>query len=152
MTEFIIVSSVKVVVIILAVLTGCAYSTYMERKVVAHMQHRIGPLYAGPYGLLQPLADAVKLLFKEDYVPSHVERVTYALAPIVAFVPALLSFAVVPFSKDLTIFGHTITGAISDLNIGILWIFAITSLGVYGIVMAGWSSGSKYSLLGGLRS
>ena len=152
MTEFIIITIIKVLVVVLAVLTGCAYATLLERKVVAHMQHRMGPIYAGPYGLLQPLADAIKLMFKEDYVPSKVERITYSLAPMVAFVPAMLSFAVVPFSRDLELFGHTITGVISDLNIGILWIFAVTSLGVYGLVLAGWSSGSKYSLLGGLRS
>ena len=144
-------SSIKVIVVIIALLTGCAYSTYLERKVVAFMQNRIGPIYAGPYGLLQPIADALKLVFKEDLVPSSVERITFALAPIVSFIPALLTFAVVPFSAD-NLFGLHFKGVISDLNIGILYIFAVTSLGVYGIVLAGWSSGSKYSLMGGLRS
>ena len=152
MLEIILISSVKIVVVIVAVLTGCAYATYMERKVVAFMQHRIGPLYAGPYGLLQPIADAVKLIFKEDVVPNNVERVTYALAPIISFIPALLTFAVVPFAADATLFGREIKMVISDLNIGVLFIFAVTSLGVYGIVLAGWSSGSKYSLMGALRS
>ena len=152
MLEIILISSVKIVVVIVAVLTGCAYAPYMERKVVAFMQHRIGPLYAGPYGLLQPIADAVKLIFKEDVVPNNVERVTYALAPIISFIPALLIFAVVPFASDATLFGREIKMVISDLNIGVLFIFAVTSLGVYGIVLAGWSSGSKYSLMGGLRS
>ncbi len=152
MLEIILISSVKIVVVIVAVLTGCAYATYMERKLVAFMQHRIGPLYAGPYGLLQPIADAVKLIFKEDVVPNNVERVTYALAPIISFIPALLTFAVVPFAADATLFGREIKMVISDLNIGVLFIFAVTSLGVYGIVLAGWSSGSKYSLMGGLRS
>ncbi|TET95162.1 MAG: NADH-quinone oxidoreductase subunit NuoH [Candidatus Zixiibacteriota bacterium] len=152
MLEIILISSVKIVVVIVAVLTGCAYAPYMERKVVAFMQHRIGPLYAGPYGLLQPIADAVKLIFKEDVVPNNVERVTYALAPIISFIPALLIFAVVPFAADATLFGREIKMVISDLNIGVLFIFAVTSLGVYGIVLAGWSSGSKYSLMGGLRS
>ena len=152
MFEVVLLSSVKVIVVIMAVLTGCAYATYLERKVVAYMQHRIGPSYAGPYGLLQPIADAIKMAFKEDIVPDRVERVTYALAPIIAFVPAMLSFAVVPFSADLSVAGHNLTGVISDLNIGILFIFAITSLGVYGIILAGWSSGSKYSLMGGIRS
>ena len=152
MLEMILLSSVKVVVVVVAVLTGCAYATYMERKVVAIMQHRVGPSYAGPYGLLQPLADAIKMAFKEDIVPDNVERITYALAPIVAFIPSLLSFAVVPFSADFSLVGREVTGVISDLNIGILWIFAVTSLGVYGIILAGWSSGSKYSLLGGVRS
>ena len=152
MWEVVLISSVKVVVVIIAVLTGCAYATYLERKVVAFMQHRMGPTYAGPYGLLQPIADAVKLMFKEDIVPNNVERMTYALAPVISFIPALLTFAVVPFSADVTIFGREIKMVISDLNIGVLFILAVTSLGVYGIVLAGWSSGSKYSLMGGIRS
>ncbi|PWB74737.1 NADH-quinone oxidoreductase subunit NuoH [candidate division GN15 bacterium] len=152
MLEMIVASSIKVIIVMLAVLTGCAYATYMERKVVAFMQHRIGPSYAGPYGLLQPIADAIKMAFKEDVVPDKVERITYALAPIASFVPSLLVFAVVPFSADFTLVGRQVTGVISDLNIGILFVFAITSLGVYGIVLAGWSSGSKYSLMGGIRS
>jgi NADH-quinone oxidoreductase subunit H len=152
MWEIVLISSVKVVVVVTVVLTACAYATYMERKVVAFMQHRMGPTYAGPYGLLQPIADAMKLMFKEDLVPNSVERMTYALAPVITFVPALLTFAVVPFAADITLFGREIKMVISDLNIGILYIFAITSLGVYGIVLAGWSSGSKYSLMGGIRS
>lgn len=152
MAAFILITVIKVIVVISAVLTGCAYSTWLERKLVAHFQHRIGPNLAGPYGLLQPIADAIKLVFKEDLVPDKVERLTYALAPIIAFVPALLSFAVIPFGRPFNLFGHQINMVISDLNIGILFIFAVTSLGVYGIVLAGWSSGSKYSLLGGIRS
>jgi NADH-quinone oxidoreductase subunit H len=152
MLEYIIASSIKVVVVLLAVLTGCAYATYMERKVLGHLQHRIGPSYAGPYGLLQPLADAVKLIFKEDVVPDRAERLTWALAPAVSFIPALLTFSVIPFGNELSVFGYSVHMVLSDLNIGILFIFAITSLGVYGIVLAGWSSGSKYSLMGGVRS
>ncbi len=152
MLEMIVASSIKVIIVMVAVLTGCAYATYMERKVVAFMQHRIGPSYAGPYGLLQPIADAIKMAFKEDIVPDRVERITYSLAPIASFVPSLLVFAVVPFSADFSLVGKQVTGVISDLNIGILFVFAITSLGVYGIVLAGWSSGSKYSLMGGIRS
>ena len=152
MLEVIIASSIKVVFVMAAVLTGCAYSTYLERKVVGHLQHRIGPSYAGPYGLLQPIADAVKLMFKEDVVPDKVERVTFALAPIISFAPALLTFAVIPFAKDDNVFGYDVKMVLSDLNIGILFVFAITSIGVYGIVLAGWSSGSKYSLMGGIRS
>ncbi|MFH1686049.1 MAG: NADH-quinone oxidoreductase subunit NuoH [bacterium] len=152
MLEVIIISSLKVIAVIAVLLTGCAYSTYLERKVVARMQHRIGPSYAGPFGLLQPIADAVKLMFKEDIVPSQVERVTYTLAPMIAFIPPVLTVAVVPFGADTVLFGHEVKMIISDLNIGLLFIFAIASLEVYGIVLAGWSSGSKYSLLGGLRS
>lgn len=152
MLEIVLISAIKVVVVILVVLTGCAYSTYLERKVVGHMQHRIGPLYAGPHGLLQPVADAVKLIFKEEIIPDNVERVTYTLAPIISFVPSLLIFAVIPFGADTVLFGHEVTMVISDMNVAILFILAITSLGVYGIVLAGWSSGSKYSLMGGLRA
>jgi len=149
---FILITAIKVTVIVTAVLTGVAWSTWLERKLLGHLQHRIGPNLAGPYGLLQPIADAVKLMFKEDIIPDKAERATYALAPIVSFVPALLTFAVVPISDSITILGQQIDMVISDLNIGILFIFAVTSLGVYGIVLAGWSGGSKYSLLGGLRS
>ena len=152
MLEFVVIASVKVIAVVIVVLTGCAYSTYLERKVVAFMQHRVGPLYAGPYGLLQPVADAIKLIFKEDLVPEKAERFTYALAPIVSFIPAFLVFAVVPFSSKVTMFGYEITGVLSDLNIGVLWVFAVGSLGVYGTILAGWSAGSKYSLLGGLRA
>ena len=152
MLEIVLISAIKVVVVILVVLTGCAYATYLERKVVGRMQHRIGPLYAGPHGLLQPIADAVKLIFKEEIVPDNVERVTYALAPIISFVPSMLIFAVIPFGADTVLFGHEVTMVISDMNVAILFILATTSLGVYGIVLAGWSSGSKYSLMGGLRA
>lgn len=152
MFEMIFVSVAKVAVVLGVVLTCCAYATYMERKVLARLQQRIGPYYAGPYGLLQPIADAIKLIFKEDLVPDAAEKTIYGLAPVISFVPAILVFSVVPFSNDFSLFGIEMTGVISDLNIGVLFVFAITSLGVYGIILAGWSSGSKYSLLGGLRS
>jgi NADH-quinone oxidoreductase subunit H len=152
MLEMVIITLLKIIAVLAVVLTGCAYSTYLERKVVAAMQHRIGPSYAGPYGLLQPLADAVKLMFKEDIIPDDVERWTYALAPAISFIPALLTFAVVPFGMDMTIFGREIKMVLSDMNVGVLFVFAITSMGIYGIVLAGWSSGSKYSLLGSIRS
>ena len=153
--EFLIITLVKIVLVVIALLTGFAYTTYLERKILGHMQHRIGPSYAGPFGLLQPVADGVKLLFKEDIVPDNVERLTYSLAPIVSLVPAILIFAVIPFTSEFDLFGlfpSATKGVISDLPIGLLFIFAIASVGVYGIVLAGWSSGSKYSLLGGIRS
>lgn len=152
MTAFIIATMIKATVVVLVVLTGCAYSTWLERKLLGRLQHRIGPNVAGPAGLLQPIADAIKLAFKEDIVPAKAEKLTFALAPLIAFIPSLLSFAVIPFGNTATIMGYQIDMVISDLNVGILFIFAITSLGVYGIVLAGWSSGSKYSLLGGVRS
>jgi NADH-quinone oxidoreductase subunit H len=101
---------------------------------------------------LQPIADAIKLIFKEDLIPDRAERFAYTLAPMLAFIPAMLIFAVVPFSSDFTFFGRQISGVVSDLNIGVLWVFTIGSLGVYGTILAGWSSGSKYSLLGSLRA
>lgn len=153
--EFFIVTFVKIALLIAVLLTACAYSTYMERKILGYLQHRVGPSYAGPFGLLQPLADGLKLIFKEDIVPDRVERITFALAPVVSFIPAMLVFAVIPFSSEFDLFGllpSPTEGVISDLSVGVLFIFAVTSLGVYGLVLAGWSSGSKYSLLGGIRS
>ncbi len=147
-----IIIMIKVIAIVTVVLTGVAWATWLERKLLGHLQHRIGPAVAGPFGLLQPIADAIKLAFKEEIIPDKVERATYTLAPMLSFVPSLLTFAVIPFGPTITLFGYEIEPVISDLNIGILYILAITSLGVYGIVLAGWSSGSKYSLLGGIRS
>ena len=152
MLEMILFASVKVVVVVIAVLTGCAYSTLLERKVVGHMQHRMGPNTAGPFGLLTPLADGLKLIFKEEIRPANIEPITYLLAPMISFVPAILTFAVIPFGKDNRFFGQDFTLVLSDLNVGVLFVFAVTSLGIYGIVLAGWSSGSKYSIMGAVRS
>lgn len=148
----ILIMLVKVVVVFVVLLTGCAYMTWLERKVVARIQTRLGPMNAGYQGLLQPVADLIKLLFKDDISPKHVDKMIYALAPLAAFIPATLSIAVVPFGDSITLFGRQIDLVISNLNIGILYVLAVTSLGVYAIVLAGWSSNSKYSLLGGLRS
>ncbi len=149
---YIVLIVIKVLVIYGVVVTGCAYATWLERKLLGHIQHRMGPTYVGPFGLLQPVADAVKLIFKEDVVPSQAEKVTLMLAPLIAFIPGFLAFAVVPVGPPIHIFGYEIALTISDLNIGILFILATTSLSVYGIALGGWSSGSKYSLLGGIRS
>jgi NADH-quinone oxidoreductase subunit H len=148
----IIIMVLKVTVIFAALMTAVAYATYMERKVVAHIQNRIGPNLAGPFGLLQPIADAVKLLFKETFPPAMVNRALFTIAPMISFVTACMAIAVIPVGDIVNIGGRQIELLISDLNIGILYIFAVTSLGVYGVVLAGWSSNSKYSLLGGLRS
>ncbi len=142
----------KVLVIFLALLTAVAYSTYFERKVVARIQHRIGPNVTGPFGLLQPIADAVKMMMKEEIRPALADRFFYLAAPVLSFVTASMAIAVIPIGDWITVGGQRIQLIISDLNIGILYILAVTSLGVYGIVLAGWSSNSKYSLLGGLRS
>jgi NADH-quinone oxidoreductase subunit H len=149
---YIVLIIIKVLVIYGVVITGCAYATWLERKLLGHIQHRMGPTYVGPFGLLQPVADAVKLIFKEDVVPSQAERITLLAAPVIAFIPGFLAFAVVPIGPPIHIFGYEIPLTVSDLNIGILFILATTSLGVYGIALGGWSSGSKYSLLGGIRS
>jgi NADH-quinone oxidoreductase subunit H len=143
---------VKVVLLVFVLLTGVAYLVWFERKLVAHMQSRWGPTRVGPHGLLQPLADAIKLLTKEDFTPGGAFRVTYLLAPFLSFVVALLAFAVIPFGPVYHMGGWEVPLQISDLNIGLLFVLSVSSMGVYGIVLAGWSSNSKYSLLGGLRS
>jgi len=142
----------KVGIVFVGLLTAIAYTTYFERKVVARIQQRMGPSITGPFGLLQPVADAVKLLFKEEIKPGGVNGFFYTLAPILSFTAACMSIAVIPVGDWVNVAGRKIELLISDLNIGILYIFAITSLGVYGLVLAGWSSNSKYSLLGGIRS
>jgi len=143
----------KVVILLFVMLTALAYLTWFERKVVAHIQSRWGPYRVGPHGLMQPLADGVKFLFKEDITPAGADKFAYFLAPFLALSLAITSIAVIPFGpKGLTIFGQATPTGITNLNIGILILFAITSMGVYGVALAGWSSNSKYPLLGGLRS
>jgi NADH-quinone oxidoreductase subunit H len=142
----------KIAVVLLVLMTTVAYAVWLERKVVARIQSRWGPYLVGPHGLLQPLADGLKIFFKEDFVPSEVDRVVFWLAPFLAFSLALLSIAVIPFGESITIAGETIRFQITDLNVGLLFVIAVTSLGVYGVALAGWSSNSKYPLLGGLRS
>ncbi len=149
----IIIYLVKIALLLFIVLTVNAYLTWFERKVVAHMQSRWGPHRVGPHGLLQPLADGAKFLLKEDPTPAGVDKFTYFLAPLMALALALTSIAIIPFGpQPLHLFGRDITLGIADLNIGILALFAITALSVYGVALAGWSSNSKYPLLGGLRS
>lgn len=142
----------KIIVVFIAMLLGVAYLTWLERKVLGHMQVRYGPMRVGWHGLLQPIADGIKLFFKEDIVVANANKVIYVLAPFVVTVCAFASFAVVPFGNELTIFGQTIPLRIADVNIGILYIFALSSLSVYGLTFAGWSSNNKYALMGGLRA
>ena len=148
---FLLLTVGKVLVILFILLTAIAYLVWLERKVVAHIQSRWGPYLVGPHGLLQPLADGLKFLFKEDIVPSDADRPVYWLAPFLAFTLAFLSISVIPFGESYTFHGHELF-EITDLNVGILFVFAVTSLGVYSIALAGWSSNSKYPLFGGLRS
>ena len=143
---------VKVVLLVFVLLTAVAYLVWFERKLIAHMQSRWGPTRVGPFGLLQPLADAIKLLTKEDITPGGAFRVTYLLAPFLSLVVALLAFAVIPFGPIYHMDGREVPLQISDLNIGLLFVLSVSSMGVYGIVLAGWSSNSKYSLLGALRA
>ena len=150
-----VITLVKIVLLLFIVLTVNAYLTWFERKVVAHMQSRWGPHRVGPHGLLQPLADGVKFLFKEDPTPAGVDKLVYYLAPLLALALALTSIALIPFGPEpIRLFGQDIYLGIAppDLNIGILALFAVTALGVYGVALAGWASNSKYPLLGGLRS
>ncbi len=152
LTIFIIVSLIKTVIALFVLLTAVAYSVWLERKVVGHIQNRWGPTRVGPFGLLQPLADGVKFIFKEDLTPPHVYKPLYIAAPMIAVVFALTSIALIPVGNDVTIGGLQIPLQITDVNIGLLIILGVTSLGVYGVALSGWSSNSKYSLLGGLRA
>lgn len=146
---------VKGLVWVLVLLGGFAYLTLLERRSLARIQVRIGPNRAGPWGLLQPIADAIKLIFKEEFMPERADKLLFTLAPIITLVPALVIVAVVPFapeSANLQIFGRTITWYIADLNVGVLYIMSVASIAVYGVVLAGWASNNKYATLGGLRS
>jgi NADH-quinone oxidoreductase subunit H len=155
--NWVVVPVIQIGVVVSLVMLSVAYLTLLERKVIAFMQVRLGPRRVGPHGILQPIADALKLLIKEDIVPEKADRLVYWLAPCIALVPALIAFAVIPFSGEpltFTFLGQpfTITPWITDVNIGLLYLLAISSLGVFGIVLGGWASNSKYPLLGGLRS
>jgi len=155
MLEALIIMVVKIGVVFGVLLLVAAYMTWVERKVIAAIQVRWGPTRVGPFGLLQPIADGIKLFFKEDLTPSQVDRTLFLLAPALSVVPAMIAFAVIPFGGTTTVFGllsHPVALQITDIDVGVLYVFAVTSLGVYGIVLAGWSSNNKYSLLGGLRS
>src|SRR6266705_476603 len=146
--NFVIFALIKIVCVVAALLAMFAYAALLERRVCAFIQDRIGPNRVGPWGLLQPLADGVKALLKEDFTPAHVRKAFFWLAPAIAIIPALLVVAVIPFGSNL---GHQ-RMVIADLNVGILFTFGIVSLGVYGIVLAGYASNSKYPFLGGIRS
>jgi NADH-quinone oxidoreductase subunit H len=142
----------RVVVVFAALLLSVLLLIWLERKVVADMQTRIGPNRAGPAGILVTLADGIKLFFKEGITPVTADRPVYLLAPLASLIPAFLAFAVIPFGTGVTLFGRRVPFQITDLNVGVLWILAMASLAVYGIVLAGWSSGSNYPLLGSIRS
>ena len=150
--EVVIISLIKIIIVVSIMLVTVAYLVYFERKISAWAQNRIGPNRVGWHGALQPFADLFKLALKEDIVPDNADKKIHALAPIVALLVALSTYAVIPFGPDLQIADITISLLVADVNIGVLFLLALTSLGVYAITLAGWSSGSKYSLLGGIRS
>jgi NADH-quinone oxidoreductase subunit H len=155
MTPLLAAQIVLTLFVFFMLLNSAAVMVYVERKVAALLQQRLGPYLVGPQGLLQPLADIVKLLFKEELRPAASDRLLFAIAPIISAATAFAAFAVVPFGLETTLFGlldEPMPLQVADVNVAVLVIFAITSMGVYGIVLAGWSSNSKYSLLGGLRS
>ena len=143
---------IKILIVFAGLLMSAAYLTLLERKIAARIQNRMGPMEAGFHGLLQPIADGIKLFFKEDIIPAGANKFLFLLAPIIVVIPALTTFAVIPFGAPVKIMGHTVPLQITDVNIGILFILALTSLGVYGVVLGGWASNSKYSLLGGIRT
>ncbi len=158
MTELLIEWVIKSAVLLGILLTGFAYLTFLERKVMSWIQLRVGPNRAGPWGLLQPAADGLKMILKEDIIPTDVTKWLYIAAPAIAVIPALMSFIVIPYGSvipadsALNPLGRPITLHVTEINIAIVYLFALTSLGVYGIALAGWASNNKYSLMGGLRA
>ena len=152
MTFFLVTSIIKIIVVFTALMVGIAFLTWLERRVCAWMQDRLGPNRVGPQGLLQPAADGLKNLVKEETLPAEADKVLFMLAPAISFVPALLTFAVIPFAAPLPTPWGDVDMVVANLPVGFLYILAFGSLGVYGIVLAGWSSNNKYALLGGLRA
>ena len=143
---------IKSVILVLILLTGFAYTTYYERKLAARIQVRIGPNRTGPFGLLQPVADGIKLIFKEEVIPGQAYKIAFLLAPVMTMVPAIIIMAVIPWGETVAVFGRDVPLGIADVNVGVLYILSVASIAVYGIVLAGWSSNNKYAMLGGLRS
>ena len=145
-------AAIKSVLMIVSLLTGFAYTTLLERRFIARIQQRIGPNRAGPWGLLQPVADGIKVIFKEDIIPNGADKVIFTLAPVLTIIPALIILAVVPLGGEVNIFGYHTSLALTSTNVGALYVLAVTSISVYGITLAGWSSANKYAMLGGLRA
>lgn len=143
---------IKSIILTLLMTAGFAYVTLYERRVLARMQIRVGPNRAGPSGLLQPIADAFKLIFKEELIPEKADKLLFILAPVITVIPALIVTAVVPWGGTVNIFGREVVLHLADINVGVLYILTVTSISVYGITLAGWSSNNKYATLGGLRA
>jgi NADH-quinone oxidoreductase subunit H len=149
---YLVLSVIKTVIVVAIVMHVLAYLQWVERKVIAHVQLRVGPRRVGPHGLLQPLADVIKLVTKEDMLPSHVNKVFYFLAPFIAVMFALVPMALIPYGGDINVFGIHTSMQVTDVNVGILLVLGLSGMGVYGVALAGWASNNKYSLMGGLRS
>ena len=152
MIDLVVIPLIKIVIVLAAVLVTVMYLVLLERKVQAWVQVRLGPMRVGPHGVLQPIADVLKLFVKEDITPVRADKWVFTLAPIIVLVPAIIAFAVIPFGDSVSIFGKPVPLYIADLNVGLLYIVAVASIGIYGIILGGWSSNSKYPLLGALRS
>ncbi len=150
--DYVLIPVIKIGLIMAVLPLIVAGVTLFERKVIAFMQVRLGPMRVGPWGLLQPIADPIKLLLKEDIIPAQADKWVFTLAPVICLIPAFIVFAVIPFGPAINIFGKSVTFYVTDLNIGVLYVLAISSVGVLGIILAGWASNSKYPLLGALRS
>ena len=148
----VLIAAVKSAVVLLGVLTAFAYTTLLERRLLARFQLRVGPNRVGPWGLLQPLADGIKLLCKEDFRPTGADAIVYLAAPLISVVAALFVYAVIPIGPPVRLFGREVTLYIADVNVAVLLVLGASSVGVYGVILGGWSSDCKYSLLGGLRS
>lgn len=152
MVDSFVIPLLKIVIVLNATLVGVTYMVLLERKVIAWAQSRLGPMRVGPYGILQPIADAVKLMLKEDITPVRADKWVFTAAPIISMVPALIVYAVIPFGPEVKLFGRTITLYITDINVGLLYVVSVASVGVYGIILAGYASNSKYPLLASLRA
>ncbi len=150
--NLIVIPAIKSILLIVVLLTGFAYLTLFERKLVGRFHIRYGPNRAWKFGLGQPIADALKMVFKEEIIPGHVDKLVFVLGPVLAIVPALAIFAVVPVAPDLMLFGRKISMAVADVNIGLLYAVAVAGLGTYGIILGGWASNNKWSMLGAMRT
>ena len=152
MIDTFVIPLVKILIVLNTTLVGVTYMVLLERKVIAWAQSRLGPMRVGPYGILQPVADAVKLMIKEDITPVRADRWVFTAAPIISMVPALIVYAVIPFGPEVSLFGRKVSLYVTDINVGLLYIVSVASVGVYGIILAGYASNSKYPLLASLRA
>src|SRR5258707_11868768 len=152
MVDVLVIPLLKILIVLNATLVAVTYMVLLERKVIAWAQSRLGPMRVGPYGILQPVADAVKLMIKEDITPVKADRSVFTAAPIISMVPALIVYAVIPFGPTVSLFGRQVDLYVTDINVGLLYIVSVASVGVYGIILAGYASNSKYPLLASLRA